>query len=225
MKKHFLTIALVVFSVGFISANATGTPLASVTLATFADPSLNSGNSLFTVDFTQMKVTGGWADTKTGLVLEIPCSGYTVEAGNAFQDAWFEMSVVDITSVSAMFGQTGAGVINFYENGTSTNPLVTISFESGAVSRYGFGADKMFLADNVTITGSKIPDKLLEERFAFSFANLAKLSGHTQWTDGFTATAAFTSSAIINPDVPEPATIAMLGIGALGLIQRKKMKK
>jgi hypothetical protein len=133
------------------------------------------------------------------------------------------MSVVDITSASSLFGLTGTGEINFYENGTITNPLVTIGFQSGAVSRYGFGADALFTANNVTITGSKIAGLLSEEHFSFSFANLAKLQNHTSWYDGFTATAAFTSSAIIEPVIPEPATLCLLGFGALSLIRRKKL--
>lgn len=223
MKKHLLVVNLLIFfSVGFVSANAFGEIVNSVTLATFADPSQSSVNPLFKVDFTTMKITGGWSDAQTGLVLEIPCSGYTIEASNAFHDVWFDMSAVDITNTYVMFGQTGAGVINFYENGTATTPLVIINFESGEVSRYGFGADELFVAENVTITGSKIFGTLSEEHFSFSFANLAKLTGHTQWADGFTATAAFTSSAVINPEIPEPATLAILGLGALSLIRRRK---
>ncbi|MHB0946887.1 MAG: PEP-CTERM sorting domain-containing protein [Sedimentisphaerales bacterium] len=217
MKKHLLTVSLLVFLVGFVPTIAMGDPIVSVTLATFADPSPSSSNYLFKVDFTQMEITGGWSDAQTGLVLEIPVTGYTVENSSAFQDAWFEMSTVQITSAYSLYGETGAGVINFYENGTAVNPLVTINFESGLISRFGLGAEEVFVADNVTITGSKIPNQIEEERFAFSFANLAKLSGHTLWTDGFTATAAFTSSA-----VPEPATIALLSIGALSIIRRKK---
>ena len=209
------------FSVGFISAGAAGTPLVSVTLATFADPSPNSSNYLFKVDFTQMKITGGWTDDNPGLTLEIPCSNYTVENGNAFQNAWFEMTVVNITSAYTMFGQTDAGIINFYENGTTTDPLVIINFESGTVSRYGLGANEIFTANNVTITGSEIPSPISNEQFSFAFANLAKLPGHTNWTDGFTATAAFTSSAV----VPEPATVCLLGLGALSLISRKKQRR
>jgi hypothetical protein len=122
------------------------------------------------------------------------------------------------------FGQTGSGAINFYANNTSANPLVTIEFESGLVSRYGFGEsdetpDGDFIATNVTITGSAIPYTLSEEQFSFGFANLAHLEDSKNWNDGFTATAAFTSSATI---VPEPATICLLGLGALGFMRRRK---
>jgi hypothetical protein len=219
MRKHFLIITSVAFlSIGFISASA----LASVTLAIFADPSRDSTNPLFTVDFINMTITGGWADTKTGLILEIPCSGFTIANSNAFQDAWFEMSAVDITTVHTMSGDTGGGEIDFYANGTSTDPLVIINFLSGKVSRYGLGADEIFTANNVTITGSEIPSPISQEQFSFGFANLAKLSDHTLWTDGFTATAAFTSSAVIGPIVPEPTTLCLFGLGVLTYLKRRR---
>jgi len=137
MKKHLIIICLVIFiSVGFISASAE----ASMTMVTFADPS-NSNNPLFTVDFLNNSLTGGWDDAKTGLTLEIPYNGST------FFDVWFDITPVSIDS----YGNTGSGTINFYENNAST-PLVTINFQSGSVSRFGFGAeDDEFVADIVTI--------------------------------------------------------------------------
>ena len=214
MKKHFLIIILLALSVGFISVNAEAT----FTVATFADPSGDSDNPLFRVDFrpAQMKLTGGWADTETGLILEIPCSGYTVENGNAFHDAWFEMTEVGIINT---FGDTGGGEINFYRNGFTTNPLLTITFESGYVDYHNFGADEFF-GENVTISVIGITGTLSEERFSFSFINQAYLTGSTDWNDGFTATASFTSSA-----VPEPATICLLGFGVFSLVRRKKSAK
>jgi hypothetical protein len=211
MKRRSLIIIMLAFlAVGFISVNAK----ASRTIATFDDPSAGSSDPLFTADFTLMKLTGGWADTKTGLTLDIPYSGHS------FPNAWFAMTGTSSPEVGITdtFGDTGGGVINFYADGTTTKPLLTISFGSGFVSRYGFGADGIFLAGNVTITGSEITGTLSEEQFAFSFANLAKLPGHTSWNDGFTTTAAFTSSA----EIPEPATLCLLGLGALNLIRRKK---
>jgi hypothetical protein len=211
MKRHSLMVILVaLFAVGVISANAK----ASSTIATFDDPSRNSSDPLFKTDFTQMKLTGGWADTKTGLTLDIPYSGHS------FSNAWFEMTGTSSPGVEITdtFGDTGGGVINFYRDGTTTNPLLTISFGSGFVSRYGFGADGIFDVGNVTIMGSEITGTLSEEQFAFSFANLAKLPGYNSWNDGYTTTAAFTSSA----EIPEPATLCLLGLGALNMICRKR---
>jgi hypothetical protein len=216
MKKRFLLIILLALFAGFISVNAK----ASITIATFADPSRNGSVPLFTVDFKLMQIAGGW--DKTGLTLQIPYSD------QSYTDAWFKMTgigstEVKITSASAMSGQIGAGVINFYENGTTANPLLTVNFASGTVSRYGLGADERLITNNVTITGPEIVGTLSEEQFSFSFANLAKLPGSTSWYDGFTTTAAFTSSAVVkdNP-IPEPAAICILGLGVLSLVRRKK---
>jgi hypothetical protein len=213
MKNHCLILILLTFlSVGFILVDAK----ASLTIATFADPSEDSNNPLFTVDFINKKLTGGWPDTKTGLTLEI---------GQTFENAWFEMTDVNITDTDVIFGQkfgqTSSGVINFYEDNNNTDPLLVIDFDSGLVWRQSFGADNEFTAENVTITGSKIPGTLSEEQFTFGFANRAKLPGSNNWNDGFTATAAFTSSAVPDP-APEPATICLLGLGALSLLRRKR---
>jgi hypothetical protein len=210
MRRRSLVIILLALSVGFISVDAKAT----MTIATFADPSRNSTNPLFTVNFLGGTLTGGWAYGNHGLTLRIPYSTHT------FTDAWFEMSAVPITGTSAMSGQTGPGVINFYENGPKTTiPLLCINFTSGAVSRYGLGADERLIINNVAITGSEITGILSKEEFSFSFANLAKLPGSTNWNEGFTSTAAFTSSAIV---IPEPATICILGLGVLSLVIRKK---
>ena len=122
-------------------------PKLPMTIATFADPSANSNNPLFTVDFQNNLITGGWGDNKTGLTLQIPYNGFS------FADAWFSMTNVAIIDT---FGDTGGGTINFYANNTSTNPLVVVAFGCGHVDYYNFGADSIFVADNVTITGSAI---------------------------------------------------------------------
>jgi hypothetical protein len=204
MKNNFINIVLLMLTiVGLVCINAKAT----FTVATFDDPAVDDTTPLFTVNFTAMTLNGRWSDAQIGLLLHVPYSGHT------FTDAWFSMTEVQIINT---FGDTGSGEINFYANNTSTDPLITLNFGSGYVDYYNFGADAIFVTNNVTITGSEITGDLSEEQFAFSFANLAKLPDHTEWTDGFTATAAFTSSA-----VPEPATICMLGLGVLSLIRKK----
>jgi hypothetical protein len=207
MQRSSLIIILLALSVGFLSVNAK----ASMTIATFDDPSTGSNDPLFTVDFTQNKFTGGWGDDKTGLTLQIPYSGHN------FTDAWFTMTDVVITSA---FGDTSGGTIDFYANNTSTTPLLVIDFTSGYVDSHTFGADSMFDVYNVTITGSEITGTSLSEGgFSFSFANLAYLEGSQDWNEGFTTTAAFTSSA-----VPEPVTICLLGLGALVLPRKRRFR-
>lgn len=227
MKKSFVSISIVLLMclfAGFTSIDANAT-----TVATFATPSNDSNNPLFTVDFTQGKLTGGWSDDNIGLILEIPYSDYTIEGGNAFHDAWFKMDEVKITSTYMIFGvkvgETEGGVINFYADGTTANPLLTISFERGLVSRYNLGSgdtdeEGTFVAENVTISGIGItPGSLTDESFSFGFVKKTLLPGGNTLDDGFTATAAFDSSATV---IPEPATICLLGLGTLSLIRRKK---
>jgi hypothetical protein len=207
MKTKFVSIILLMFAIiGIVSIDAKAT----FTVATFADPSGISANPLFEIDFIGTTLNGGWSDAETGLHLDIPYSG------NNFIDAWFEMTEVGILD---SFGNTGGGEINFYANGVSINPLLVINFENGYISRFNFGDDEIFVAENVRITGSEITGTLSEREFSFSFANLAHLEGSQDWNDGFTATAAFTSSAI-----PEPETIYMLGMGVLSLVYRLNKK-
>jgi hypothetical protein len=74
---------------------------------------------------------------------------------------------------------------------------------------------ELFEAGNVTITGREITGLLTNESFSFSFANHALLPVD----DGYTATAAFTSSA-----VPEPATILLFGMGGLIMAFARKRR-
>ena len=208
MKKYYLIFALLAFLlVGFLTNDAK----ASITIATFSDPSNDSSNSLFTADFAALQLTGGWGDSKTGLTLQIP---YT---GHSYSNAWFDVSTILLTGqiVPGMpYYNTGGGTVHFYKDGTTINPLLTISFTGGFLSPYGFSANEtMFTATDVTITGSEITNVLSQEQFSFSFANTASLLTHP----GFTATASFTSSA-----VPEPATIGLLCAGGLTILRKKK---
>jgi hypothetical protein len=188
------------------------------TVATFADPSGNANDPLFNVNWTTQVITGGWADGKGGLLLQVPLMDAS------YKDTWFQMDQLAITSVQEFFGQkfgqTGAGHIRFYAPGTTTNPLLQIDFLSGVMGRQFLSAEELDVS-NVTITGSAIPYALSFEQFSFSFANVTNFLNPTGFAsvpnDGFTSTASFTSSAV----VPEPATLALLGIGGAALLRRR----
>ena len=176
----------------------------TMTIATFDDPAVDSSTPLFQINLTSSTVTGGWDDSQTGLDLDVVCSSHI------FNDAFFTMTPLSYTG-DISGGVTGSGIIQFRSDGESSgtapiDPLIQIEFNSANVSLNGFGAVELFEAGNVTITGREITGLLTNESFSFSFANHTLLPVD----DGYTATAAFTSSA-----VPEPATMVLFGMGGL----------
>jgi hypothetical protein len=193
----------------------------SVTVATFADPATGSSTPLFNVNTTGNQITGGWADSRTGLNLQV--AGGT---GTPYIDAWFTINTTENTASAPLtisepqsfwgmyFGKTGAGVITFYENGT-TNKILSVAFNKAYVTPSSFGVSKTLdPAASITITdytGSSLFGAA-GESFSFGFVNTDGTS------NGYNATASFSLSAI-----PEPATIAMLSIGALSLIRKRKV--
>jgi hypothetical protein len=204
MKKTFITLLVMVFvmlSCGLAQAVPT-------TIATFADPAVNGSKPLFTVNLAGDLITGGWADSNTGLTLQIPYSG------NIYHNAFFTMTDIAYTDDTSTI--TGGGTIKFFADGqsTSTTPLIQISFVAGHVSLYGFGAMNTFSPDGVTITGSEIVGSLTDDAsFAFGFGNQSLIL-----PQGFTATGSFTSSA----EAPEPVTLLLLGTASIFIFTRKK---
>ncbi len=202
MKRSYLLVVLMTLAC-VVCSNAVKADTTQIAIATFANPSQIASDWLFKVDFVNMKFTAGWPDSKTGLTLQISYSGHV------FYDAWFSMTDVVLISNGGINGnsQGGPGTISFFENGTSSNPLLVIDFQSCELNRYGAGADEYFILDNVVFGGSEISDSLSDEQFSFSFTSLAKLNNN--WNNGFTAAGSFSSSAVI----PEPATLALLTLG------------
>ena len=181
---------------------------ATFTIATFDDPAVDSTTPLFMVDLHKDLITGGWLDSQTNLTLEV------VYSGNTFVDAFFEMTALSYIG-GLMGGITGGGTVKFFADNqsTATTPLIQIDFDSAFLSPASLGAVELF-GNDVTISGSEIGGATLtDEAFSFSFANQVLLPDE----GGYTATSAFTSSA-----VPEPATVTLLGLGALSLLHRRK---
>lgn len=212
LKKILISNFLVVILVMLLCGSSQAT---TVTIATFADPAVNESMPLFTIDLVNDLITGGWADTKTGLSLTIPYSG------NTYTNAFFTMTDVNYYG-DIMGGETEGGTIKFFADGqdTSSAALIQIDFEKAYLTPFGFGTTApFFFIDVVTITGSEIIGSLTDESFIFGFANHVPLSG--DWNKGCTATASFTSSASV---VPEPATIMLLGTASIWVFVRKKQQ-
>jgi hypothetical protein len=196
-----------------------GNAYSSSTVATFADPALNASTPLFNVNSATKTVTGGWSDTQTGLNLQV------VWTGNTFNNAYFTMTPLTMSTGALTYDTTGAGTIKFFKDGdpTSATPLLQIDFTSSSITFGGISGNNLFSSNGVKFSGSEIGSTILsDEVFAFSFANLQMLNfasatnGFTAPINGYTATASFTSSAI-----PEPATLALLGIGGAALLRRR----
>ena len=207
MNKQMMILSILVITLITSSAQS------SITIATFADPTENSSTPLFTIDFTAGTngvINGGWMGTELDL---------HVLSSATYQDAKFSVTDVNLTAVTnPLFGtETEGGTITFYES--DMTELLQIEFDSAWFTILGVGAieDAVLQSNNVTITGAALGGMVLsEESFAFSFTNHVPLEG--DFGIGFTTTAALTSSAI-----PEPATMVLLGLGAMFLkLNRRK---
>ncbi len=204
MNKLTTIITIIIITLIASSTQAT------ITIATFADPTTDASTPLFTVDFNANLITGGWMSSNLNL---------EVLSSTIYNNAVFTITDVNITSDSDPFLggiKTQGGTIKFFESDQTTE-ILTVEFNTGWVSLFQFGgADFEFEGEEVTISGPALGSLVLdEETFAFSFTNIAAIQGNIQ--NGFTATASFTSSAI-----PEPATIGLIGLGAL-LLRRKRI--
>ena len=92
----------------------------ATTIATFADPfQITQITPLFTVNLLTDTISGGWADAKTGLLLEIPYSE------NSYPDAFFTITDISYEG-STSGGVTGGGTVKFFADtqSTSTTPLI-----------------------------------------------------------------------------------------------------
>jgi hypothetical protein len=191
--RAFAPIALAVAGVSAVNA---------ATIATFADPSPNGTQPLFTFSSGggTGTLSGSW--TSTGLLLETP----GLPAGD-FPNAKFIMDPVSATGGPSVW-TLGAGRIRFQDSGGTDQMF--ISFSGGTLtSPVGFGGSD-FVGLDVSFSGPIVTSPLSGEAFAFSFANPVGTPAN------YTATAAFTSSA-----VPEPASIALLALGGLLALRRR----
>ena len=189
------SVAIAIVGV-FMSASA-----GANTVATFADPAPNAdGDFLFELSDTTL--SAAW----TGYGLDLITPGVST----VFQDATFVMSDLAVGGM----GVTSGGWIEFYEAAADGGDLILrIDFNAGQLYQpYGFGANSLVVDGNVTFSGPIIMGPLIDEQFAFSFAN------QQETATGYTWTAAFTSSATI----PEPSAIGLLVIGSAILTLRRR---
>jgi len=209
MKKMLAVLCVLLVGISAVDA---------ATIA-FSDPSQSGTMPLFSIDLVNDLITAGWDDGKMGLNLN-------VDNALAAADAFFTMT--PLTYVGGITGgYTSGGTIKFYaDNADPLNdaPIFQIDFQQAYVNVYGIGGSNIALlaADGVSFSGplvTVLPGyQIIDETFAFSFANQLPVNGSA--SKGYTATASFTSSYGVI--VPEPATIGFLALGTLLACRRRR---
>jgi hypothetical protein len=169
------------------------------TIATFSDPSVGEPEPpvpLFAVDQDASTISASYPS----LTLE------------TWDGSSYDVSLLmnPVTFVEGRSFETGAGSVQFMMAGSV---ILQIDFDNGHLNNpFSFGATE-FIGDNVTFSGSALlPFTGVQDgtgSFAFSFANQT----FTDDPDGYTATAAFTSSGVL---IPEPATL--IAVALFGLV-------
>lgn len=173
------------------------------TFATFSDPTIGQGNPTAMIFVAGGELSGGY-------------DGVSLQTLSGTVTASFEVTGpggaggVAVTEVAPEFWALGAGAVRFF-TGSDSNVL-TITFESGSLTENEFGANE-FQGDVVSFSGSSVVQAYTNEAFGFAFANPRVNANGKSYTASFTASV---------DAVPEPASLGVLGIGALALIRRRR---
>jgi hypothetical protein len=143
-------------------------------------------------------ITGGWGGTALNLTVD----------GVAYLNTTLSFELMTYTG-SFSNGILDPGEFDFIWGG---NLLFKVAFDHARVNIGGLAGDNIFSNNGVEFSGPAVASfgTLTNESFSFSFANQAPIE------DGFTSSAAFTSSAI-----PEPATIFVLALGSVFVVVRR----
>lgn len=188
------------FAVLAVSVGGSATVRADI-IATFTSPTSH--------DYVY---TGGTSES-TLTTDPSPLAGFVVYGSNFYNVGPFNATITlnDVKSTTAASGSTQDGWSGSYTI-TEGSHLVTVSFTNAVMTVTG---DAVSLQGDATITANFGSTILAPQSFSLSLSGASPTPslGSFGFTD-FTAGDVSTTSATV---VPEPSTLAIVGLGAMGL--------
>lgn len=169
----------------------------------------------------------------------------TLSGGNTTSPYTSINSVVSVTNVTYTFNgivpvfnsgtglnddaQTGPGSISvFGDLGSGSVKLFDVSFDSGTLTSASFGASDT----NVDPSGNPLSDNVVYSNIATALQPFIATTGdldsislsfaNPQTNTAGTAVTYQTSGSFASQPVPEPTTMAALGLGALAMLRRRR---
>lgn len=209
--KHTRTLLLVSAAIAGAVTMVSSAHAQTTTVAAFFDIS-QGANNVAVFQRNGNLFTGGYSGT--GLTLRTP----GIAAVPDYTDVTFSVTPLTIVGPGFFGDDTSPGSISFFDN--ASNLLLKMDFGRAHLSPFGLSAADFFF-DNVTFTGGIIYSAGIgaaNEQFGFTFANVNFPNPGDPTV--YTATASFTSSALII--VPAPASAALLGLGGLVAARRRR---